>query len=232
MEKIIIPLWKPEAITAAEFRATLLGEVSDQLTALPSLRHLTVCVVDEDVAPADGYRMLSIFDQAYDGVLLLWSDAVTNLPAYQKVFEPRTVRHCAYLVTEADQLPLSSAPDGSRSDGMNEIVFLQQPERLSRDEWLEIWQGSHTQIAIDTQSTYGYRQNIVARVLTPDTPQLDAIVEENFPDKALHSRAALYDAEGDEAIYQVREKIMIDSCTRFIDFDKIDCIPTSEYRIK
>jgi hypothetical protein len=231
MEKVIIPLWKHETTSAAAFRATLLDEVANQLTALPSVRHLTVCVVDEDVAPAEGYRMLTIFEQAYDAALLLWTDAVTHLPSYQRIFEPCTRRHCAYLVTEADQLPIDSPPDGSRSDGMNEIVFLQQPDRLTRDEWLDIWQGSHTQIAIDTQCTYGYRQNIVTRVLTQDTPPLDAIVEENFPDKALHSRAAFYDAENDEALYQEREKTMIESCARFIDFDRIDCIPTSEYRI-
>ncbi len=43
------------------------------------------------------------------------------------------------------------------------------------------------------------------------------------------SRAAFYDADGNEELYRQREKEMVDSCVRFIDFDKIDCIPMSEY---
>lgn len=232
MEKLIIPLWKAQETSPAAFRDALLNELAPQLTALPSVHHLSVCVVDEDVAPAEGYRMLSIFDKAYDGILLLWTDALTHLAQYQQLLQSHCVRHCAYLVTESDQLPIASTPDGSRSDGMNQIVFLRKPDRLSRQEWLAIWQGSHTEIAIDTQCTYGYRQNVVVRALTPDTPELDAIVEENFPDKALHSRAAFYDAENDADLYQQREKAMFESCSRFIDFDWIDCTPTSEYRIK
>lgn len=232
MEKIIIPLWKKDTDDIGNFRAALLGPVAEQLGALPSVHGLTVCVVDEEVAPASGYRMINIIDQAYDAALLLWTDAATLLPAYQAIFQAHCSRHFAYLVTEADQLPVGGTPDGTRSDGMNEIVFLQKPDRLTRTEWLEIWQGSHTQIAIDTQCTYGYRQNIVARALTADSPEIDAIVEENFPDKALYSRAAFYDAEDDEALYQQREQAMFESCARFIDFDRIDCIPTSEYRIK
>ena len=41
-----------------------------------------------------------------------------------------------------------------------------------------------------------------------------------------------YDAVGDEEKFKRHEQQMMESCIRFIDFDKIDRIPTSEYIMK
>ena len=70
---------------------------------------------------------------------------------------------------------------------------------------------------------------MVVRALTYAAPHYDAIVEENFPAAAMSSQQAFYAAEGDEPKYRANLKAMIDSCVRFIDFDRIDVIPTSEY---
>ena len=83
-----------------------------------------------------------------------------------------------------------------------------------------------------TQSTFLYRQNVIARPLTPAAPPCDAIVEEAFPEAAMSSRPAFYNAPGDAALWRKHQQTMIDSCTRFIDFDKIDACATSEYVFK
>ena len=119
--------------------------------------------------------------------------------------------------------------DGRRLEGMCQIVFLQKPPRLSYEEWITVWQGSHTQVAIDTQSTFGYRQNVIVRALTYAAPHYSAIIEENFPAAAMTSPHAFYDAVGDDARYKANLKAMMDSCARFIDMDRIDVVPTSEY---
>ena len=87
-------------------------------------------------------------------------------------------------------------------------------------------------VPIDTQSTFGYRQNVVVRVLGEDTLVFDAIVEENFPPEAMTSDHAFYDTGGDEEQLQQRMTTMMESCARFIDFEHIDVIPMSEYVIK
>ncbi len=74
-------------------------------------------------------------------------------------------------------------------------MFLQRPRRLSEQQWLEVWQGSHTRVAIDTQSTFGYRQNVITRPMTYAAPPFDAIVEENFPQEAMTSQHAFYGVE-------------------------------------
>ena len=112
---------------------------------------------------------------------------------------------------------------------MNEVVMFRKPEDVDRADFLDVWLGSHTQIAIDTQSTFGYVQNIVGDTLDPGSPWFDAIVEENFPEAAMTSQEAFYNAVGNEALYKEREKIMIDSVVRFIDFASMERMPLSEY---
>jgi hypothetical protein len=69
----------------------------------------------------------------------------------------------------------------------------------------------------------------VARTLTVGAPHVDAIIEENFPAAAISSQQAFYDAVGDEEKMQANQQAMIDSVVRFIDFDRIDVLPASEY---
>jgi hypothetical protein len=232
VEKLVYPVWKSDLQSNDEFRDKLLTELAPKLLDC-DLRRLKICVVDEHVAEAAPYRMESTLP-AMSGVLMIW----VNTSVYRQPLEQHIAGHVArytgYLVTESEPLVSDGcgAAPGEKTPGMNQLVFLQRPPRLCVEEWLDVWLGSHTQVAIETQSTFGYRQNVVARSLTYAAPHYDAIIEENFPQAAISSRAAFYDADGNEELYRQREKEMVDSCVRFIDFDKIDCIPMSEYIFK
>ena len=102
---------------------------------------------------------------------------------------------------------------------------------MSEADWLAVWLGSHTGIAIETQSTFAYRQNVVTRVLTEGAPEIHAVVEESFPDAAMTSPHAFYDVESDEEL-KARVGTMIESCARFIDFERINVMPMSDYLLK
>jgi hypothetical protein len=54
------------------------------------------------------------------------------------------------------------------------------------------------------------------------------MIEENFPDQAMTSDHAFYGAPDDETL-QANLTAMMESCARFIDFERIDVIPMSEY---
>ena len=168
---------------------------------------------------------------AFDAVLSFWVDSAVAAPAFNALIDDVAARYSGFLVTESEPLRNSRFPAraGVRTHGMNQVVLLQCPARLTRQEWLTIWQHSHTAIAIETQSSFGYRQNIVVNPVSEPLVACDAIVEENFPAAAMADREAFYDASGNPSLKAEREKRMIDSCLRFIDFDRIDCIPTSEY---
>jgi hypothetical protein len=164
-------------------------------------------------------------------VVSLWVDSALFRRPYEEVLRSSTSRLAGYLVTESEAIVNTKHPvrDGERVTGMMQIVFLTRPPRLRYEHWRDLWLDGHTAVGIETQSNFGYRQNIVVRRLTYGAPRCDGIVEENFPTAAMTSPQAFYDAVGDEAKYQARLQRMMQSCHRFIDFDKIDVIVASEY---
>ncbi len=87
----------------------------------------------------------------------------------------------AYLVTESVPLAPPQTEPGERTPGFANVALLRRPADLDEATWLARWQDDHTQVAIDTQSTFGYTQNAVVRALTEDSPPISAIVEELFP---------------------------------------------------
>jgi hypothetical protein len=232
MEKLIYPVWKSDLQSNEECRDKLLKELAPKLLECDP-RRLKICVVDEHVAEAAPYRMENT-RPVMSGALMIWVNTSVYRQPLEQLIAEHVARYTGYLVTESEPLVSDScgAAPGEKTPGMNQLVFLQRPPRLCVEEWLDVWHGSHTQVAIETQSTFGYRQNVIARSLTYAAPHYDAIIEENFPQAAISSRAAFYDAHGNEELYRQREKEMVDSCVRFIDFDKIDCIPMSEYIFK
>ncbi|MBM3132957.1 MAG: hypothetical protein FJZ95_08010, partial [Chloroflexi bacterium] len=216
MEKIVYPIWKPENEPVKEFKHRLLGEVSAQLIKLGA-RRLTVNIVDEDVAPAEPLRIIATKPPS-SGLICMWVDTAIRRKPLEEVIEKAVSRMTGYLVTESEPILNTKHPaiEGHRVHGMNSVVFLTKPPRLSHEQWLEIWHGSHTQIAIDTQSTFGYRQNVIVRPLTYAAPPYDAIVEEDFPAAAMADPMAFYNAVGDPAKHKKNEQTMIESCVRFI----------------
>jgi EthD domain len=223
------PVWKLAADGPEPFRQRLLGPVASGLRDAGA-RHVRISVVDADVAPAAALRIQNTCP-GFDALISLWVDTAVWRERYEAVFREQVARYHGYLVCESAPIPHDGCMrgDGSRVEGMCQVVFLQKPPRLSYEEWIGLWQGSHTQVAIDTQSTFGYRQNVIVRALSYAAPAYSAIVEENFPAAAMSSQHAFYDAVGDDARYKANMQAMMQSCARFIDMDRIDVVPTSEY---
>lgn len=234
MEKLLYPLWKNDDQDVDGFRDSLLADVAQPLCDVAGVHGVRLAVADSAVAPADKRRMQSSAALP-DAVLSLWVDAATEAVHWEPIIDRHVARKTAYLVAEAEPLKSQAAHPskaGERVYGMCQVVFMTPPESLTREEWFATWKGSHTQVAIDTQSTFGYRQNVVVRLLTPDTPACHAIVEENFPPEAMADDHAFYGTGGDKAVLEQHMAAMMESCARFIDFEKIDVIPMSEYLVK
>ena len=71
----------------------------------------------------------------------------------------------------------------------------------------------------------------MVRSLTFGAPVLHAIVEENFPPEAIGNQQGFFAALGDPDKCAQRQQAMYESTSRFIDFETIDCIQTSEYQL-
>ena len=100
---------------------------------------------------------------------------------------------------------------------------------MSWDDAVAHWHSHHTRVAIDTQANFEYVQNIIVRALTPNAPDYDAFVEECFSPEAMTVSAAFFDAVGDDEKFARNTKDMAESCAGFIDFSRIDIIPTSQF---
>ena len=234
MEKLIYPIWKGDGMTGDGLRDILLEKCCPALVSVPNVRALRFSVVDSAVATAAGKRMENC-QPLPDGMISVWVNNAGERGAIDALLAPHVERFTTYLVIEAEPIVNTEHPPGlgQRGFGFCEVVFLQRPDRLSESQWLTIWQGSHTQVAIDTQSTFGYRQNVIARGLQADAPVFHAMIEENFPPEAMQSDHAFYGVgEDDDEGLKANLGAMLESCSRFIDFDKIDVIPMSEYVLK
>jgi hypothetical protein len=134
----------------------------------------------------------------------------------------------AYLVTESVALPAPPTESGCRTTGLANIALLRRPAELDQATWLARWQGDHTSVAIETQSTFGYTQNWVVRSLTPGAPGIAGIVEELFPEEAITDLKAFFGAADDDDL-QHRLGRMVASTTAFGANQNIDTVPTSRY---
>ena len=99
------------------------------------------------------------------------------------------------------------------------------------ETWLARWQLDHTTVAIETQATFGYMQNVVWRALTPDAPAIDGIVEELFPAEAITDLRAFFGAAADADLAD-RMNRMIASTSAFGANEHIDTVPTSRYVLR
>lgn len=227
MYKMMIILQRPAATAFDHFRQ----EIGCLLTDYQHLfTRIGFAVRDEDVSAASALAITNS-QHPKDAVLSLWREEFTGLDAFLAAISNIAASWQKYLVLEIQ--PLQVARTVGRVPGMCQLAFLQQPQRLPRQQWLDIWLKSHTQVALATQSTFSYRQNIVVIAEPAQAwPLYDAIVEENFPAEAMTDRSVFFNGFSDRELYRQNEKKMVQSCMRFIDFEHFECVPMSEYVIK
>jgi hypothetical protein len=107
------------------------------------------------------------------GLVEVWLDSLDTRAAVEACF---TGRYDGYLVTESvPQIP--SAAEGL----LTHLSWFPKPSRLSDDEFYQGWQQGHTPTTYALHPMrVGYVRDAVARVLTPGSPPVRAIVSEYF----------------------------------------------------
>jgi hypothetical protein len=230
MEKVMYVLWRRDGESVAAFADRLRGDVAGALLDL-DVRGLQVNVADEAVAAAM-VRLIEL-DPQMEAVVSIWLDTAMDSirRPIEAVLADTSAQIAGYLVTESVPLRNTAhvAAPGERTAGFSNMAFLRRPARLTREAWLDAWQNGHSQLAIDTQSTFGYTQNVVVRALTDNAPAFDGIVEELFPLEALTDLHAFFDAVGDDEKLTRNMTAMGDSTERFGASESIDVVPTSQY---
>jgi hypothetical protein len=199
----------------AELRAGLAGA---------GAARLQVNVDDEDVAAAK--LRITTFEAPVGAVVSVWTEGD---PAPVSELLAGVGERCAgWEVEERVPLVPPDTADGERCPALANLGFLRIPDGLDHDEWLRLWQGLHTSVAIETQATFGYVQNRVLGVVC-GTDRVDALVEELFPMAALTDLHAFYGSGGDDAELRRRLGLMVESVSRFGADTNLDVVPTSRY---
>jgi hypothetical protein len=229
MEKLVYVVWKLPDASVEELRDDLVGERGKRLIDLGA-KKLAVAVADEHVQYAQG-SVITSMETPIAAIVSFWLDTHLDRAPLEEVIGSVTSRYAGYLVLES--VPIVDTTQkvalGERTPGTLTIAFIEQPDRLGYEEWLDLWQGRHTRVAIETQSTFLYIQNAVVRAVTEDAPPWVAIVEEGFPREALTDQKVFYDAGDSDAKLAENRGRMIESCRRFIDFDRLESHMFSRY---
>jgi hypothetical protein len=227
MEKVIAVLMAADRDD--DWCARQRGPVADAILRL-GVAGLAVNV--RDAAVRHSLMTLTTLDPPVAAVVSVWTHQCygDQVAAVLRLLEVECDQFAAYLVTES--VPLQAPLElGSRTTGLANIALLRRPAELDQATWLKRWQRDHTRVAIETQSTFGYTQNMVVRALTPDAPALAGIVEELFPAEAITDLKAFFGA-ADDAELQDRVSRMVSSTTAFGANENIDTVPTSRYVLK
>lgn len=225
MEKVITVLRRAEPDD--EWCARQRGPVADALLDL-GVPGLSVNV--RDGAVRHSLMTLTTLDPPVAAVVSLWTEQCygDQMGSALKLLGAECDQLAAYLVTESVPLGAPAVESGSRTPGLANIALLRRPPDLDQASWLSRWQGNHTSVAIETQSTFGYTQNWVVRTLTPDAPGISGIVEELFPAEAITDLKAFFGAADDNDL-QDRLGRMVASTSAFGANENIDTVPTSRY---
>lgn len=225
MEKIVYALELKEPLAPAAI-ASLAREAGGV--------QVRVNLRDEEVAAGEKLVQAS-GDALPDCVVQLWLP--TSNPRFRSEVDGAlgsiAASLAAWLVCESTIIENPDrAPSGERTRGFAQLAFLTLPEGLAWIDWRRIWRDSHTQIAIDSQSNFEYRQNLSVEKLVDSRQRgrdFVAIVEECFPTEALVDPMTFFAASGDPAKFKRNLDVMMESCARFIAPGTIDVFPTSQY---
>lgn len=233
MEKVVYAVWRGAAEPRGVFNARLREEIAPLLAK--SCRAVRLNLQDEAVADCRTPRMSSTRPQM-EAFVQLWVDSAGDgaRQPIDSLLGEASARIAGWLVCESTPLRnvLHPPVEGRRTEGFAQMALLGRPPRLTHEAWRQIWQRDHTAVAIETQSTFEYVQNLVVRPLTYGAPDYAAIVEECFPPAAMTDEATYFDAVGETERMSAHQARMGESCARFIDFDRIDCMPTSQFEVR
>jgi len=230
MEKLLYAFWRGEE-PAEDLRRRFIRELKPQILALGAER-LQFNIADfADLSGTLVNFTLHSTRPPPDGIVSAWLTSAWRREPLEELLTRTFSRIAGYEVAESTILPNARHPgrEDERTFGFSQVTFLQVPPRLTFDVWRKVWFEEHTPVGIATQANFRYVQNIVVMPLTEGAPPFRAVVEEGFPLEALRDSQAFYDAVGDEAKHQRHLQLMMASCAKFIDFDRIDVIATSEY---
>jgi len=225
MEKLVYLLTADADASGADLREGLIAK------AVPSLREagatgVSVNVNDEHVAEGKPVT-IARFDPPIRAMVSFWMQNADDRGPCEAALAPHAVALHGYLVVESRPL-VHEPPRGERAPGVNMVTCVKRKPGLGEAEFFDRWNNEHKKVALETQATFAYVRNAVARRLTAEGVDWAGVVEESFPIEALTDPLAWYDCKTQEE-HAKRLRRMLDSVQAFLDLGVMESTPMSEY---
>jgi hypothetical protein len=143
------------------------------------------------------------------GVVCVWVDTIDDRGPMEELLRGAD----GYLVTE-------SVPQPPAAAALTHFTWFPKPDRLTEAEFFHGWHEVHTPSTFALHPhRCGYVRDSVARVLTPGSPRVDAIVFEHFPTVEDYTDPRrLFGSK--EALDETSKHLAL-----FADFDSINSCP-------
>ncbi|MFI6996207.1 hypothetical protein [Nocardia sp. NPDC050175] len=207
--------------------------LADELTArLATAGTVAVQANISDVTVANAMLRLTAFDEPVAAVVSVWVARRREAAAVAGILASVAQGVAGWRVEETRPIDPPFVPLRERAPGLANLAFLRRPHTLAQADWLHRWRDQHTEVAIATQATFGYVQNLVLEPVTDAAPDIAAIVEELFPIEALTDPHAFYGSAGDNAELTRRIDRLMKSVNTFGADRDIDVVPTSRYLLR
>jgi hypothetical protein len=214
------------AAWGSDLAAGLKGPAWHEALAAAGVERLQLNLDDEAVAAA---MRIPVFDRPIAAIISVWLADGADPAAVNVVVGQVAERHHGWRIVERRPIDPPESWDGSRADTLANVAVLRRPDELTQDEWLHRWLVDHTPIAMATQATFGYVQNIVVEPVTDEAPYVSAFVEELFPSEAITDMHAFYGSGGDDAELNDRLTRLMASVARIGADRDLDLVPSSRY---
>jgi len=218
VEKLDYLVWRTDGLDIGSHRDLLVERgrhVAERVCAL------TIFVADTD---SDVPKPTLLMGRGRDlaAVASLWLDTIDDRRPVEEALRVGGAAVDGYLVTE-------SVPQQRGEPHWHEVThftWFPKPDRLSEEEFFHGWHDVHTPSTTRLHPTrLGYTRDTVARVLTPGSARVDAIVFEYFTLEDYTDPRRLYGSK--EAVDETVEHLPL-----YADYESINSRPMHELIVK
>lgn len=221
MEKLVYLLWKDAGMEIERVRD---GLIESQQASLLDHTHGSFTVLVADVAE----HLRAPLEPPLAAAVSFWLDSVDHRAPVEARLRQVAPNLAGYLVTESvprDYIQRTWA-DGEKSPGVTMIALIRKPERLTQEQFVAHWHGSHTPKSLEIHPLTRYIRNAVARPLTQGAPEYHGIVPEGF--------ASLEHFFEPKLMYGSKEKqkLMEEDMAKFLDVDQVHWTMVNEYILR
>ncbi len=209
MTDTFIAFYRRPADETAEGFGKRLRDAAAGIAADPRASAVVLLVDDGATgAPPEATAMPSQFDAAL---------IASGIPAGE-LPEP----DAAYAVGRRVIKARDRGRDGDRSEGFTVVCPSVRAPSLTHDQFDAHWRDNHSRIHVaSSPGTCHYEQLIIDEALTPDAPSWDGVGLLSFASSVEYTERLFDGAQGEKAIF--------DDIPRFLDLERGETLPASEY---